>query len=244
MARIEPISGAFDFLGKLKYAAGFWIVLDHDEAALATFGANGAAQVLGTVLSGPIAFAATAAFQAQLAYIRQLNDTSDRKGVRLLFLPAAGVIASIERRGISPQTPSPSTGVVGHVRPPAIKGGPPTQERMLKDPRGARHVLESEAAAMLATARQGQPVSPERARDFARALLESDPVTACALSVLDGGLLMSLRAVELAGEVLAAATPADEDNGSRRVADPLAELAALGDLVGPSAQEGGGSIRA
>jgi len=67
-----------------------------------------------------------------------------------------------------------------------------------------------EAKALLEAARAGEKISAERARDFARAVLELDELGRLALAVLDGGLFVGSRVVELADAYLADASEADD----------------------------------
>ena len=65
---------------------------------------------------------------------------------------------------------------------------------------GADHkrITSEEAVALLEAAAAGDKISAERAREFARAVLELDELGRAALAVLDGGLFVGTRVVELA----------------------------------------------
>ena len=69
-------------------------------------------------------------------------------------------------------------------------------------------VLRQEAAAILNAATRQEPISGDRARQFARAVIESMPGGAEALAVLDGGLFAATRLIELA----ASTARAEEQN--------------------------------
>lgn len=77
---------------------GTWIILDHREACRVT--SDMAVSAIATAISaiGPYAAAAAAAISLQAKYIREKNENSGGKGVKLLFVWALGVITSIERR--------------------------------------------------------------------------------------------------------------------------------------------------
>jgi len=83
--------------------------------------------------------------------------------------------------------------------------------RRTKEAESANAALEAdhnritieEASALLEAARAGEKIAAERARDFARAVLELDEIGRLALAVLDGGLFMGSRVVELAAAYLA-----------------------------------------
>ncbi len=84
---------------------GTWIIMTHDEACWLTSNVSldvitGAISAIGTVYAA----AAAIQIQAQGHYIRNLNEQSGGKGVKLLFVWATGMIMSIERlgRGTSP----------------------------------------------------------------------------------------------------------------------------------------------
>ncbi len=62
--------------------------------------------------------------------------------------------------------------------------------------------LAGEAAAILRAARDGQAVSGERARAFARACIEADEIGRVALAVIDGGVFAGTRLVALTERVL------------------------------------------
>jgi hypothetical protein len=79
--------------------------------------------------------------------------------------------------------------------PPAIGG----QALAVGD---ASELLVAEATALLELARRRRPIDTARAERFARAVIESTPLGASALGVLDGGVLAGARLVELAGAVL------------------------------------------
>lgn len=76
-----------------------------------------------------------------------------------------------------------------------------------------------EAKALLEAARAGEKIPAERARDFARAVLELDELGRLALAVLDGELFVGSRVVELAeafieaGNEAEGAPKADDDPG-------------------------------
>jgi hypothetical protein len=76
-------------------------------------------------------------------------------------------------------------------------------------------------------------VPVERARQFARAVLELDPVGRLALAVLDGGLFTGARLVELA-EAVASAQGAAGDGHSRVGSTPgkPGDLHAAGEAEG------------
>ena len=64
--------------------------------------------------------------------------------------------------------------------------------------------------ALLEAASAGEKISTERAREFARAVLELDELGRIALAVLDGGLFVGTRVVELAAAYLAGTDEADD----------------------------------
>lgn len=64
-------------------------------------------------------------------------------------------------------------------------------------------MLANEAREILTAIRDGKPVSAERARRFARAWIEMQPMGALVLGVLDGGLFAGARLVELAEKAVA-----------------------------------------
>lgn len=68
-----------------------------------------------------------------------------------------------------------------------------------------------QAKALLAVAARQQSVDSARIRAFARAVLEADPISAFALSVLDGGLFTGRRVVELARKVVEATCANSDD---------------------------------
>jgi hypothetical protein len=68
-----------------------------------------------------------------------------------------------------------------------------------------------EATALLEAARTGEKIAAERARDFARAVLELEKVGRLALAVLDGGLFMGSRVVDLASAYLAVSDTSEGD---------------------------------
>jgi hypothetical protein len=92
-----------------------------------------------------------------------------------------------------------------------------TGARRIKDAESANAALEAdhnritseEASALLEAARAGEKIATERARDFARAVLELDEIGRLALAVLDGGLFVGSRVVELASAYLAVVEDAD-----------------------------------
>jgi hypothetical protein len=67
-----------------------------------------------------------------------------------------------------------------------------------------------EAKALLEAARAGEKIPAERARDFARAVLQLDDLGRLALAVIDGGLFVGTRVVELAAAYLEGADEADD----------------------------------
>lgn len=69
-----------------------------------------------------------------------------------------------------------------------------------------------EAKALLEAARAGEKIPVGRARDFARAVLELDELGRLALAVLDGGLFVGSRVVELAEAFLEAESTLEADN--------------------------------
>lgn len=85
---------------KWKLPLGWWIVLSHGEAC--TWTSSTASAVRTAIISkfpapwGPLV---AAVIGAQSNKIRELNEKSGGKGVKLLFLWATGMISSIERRG-------------------------------------------------------------------------------------------------------------------------------------------------
>ncbi len=81
---------------------------------------------------------------------------------------------------------------------------------------GAKSVA-AEAATILQAARDGQAVSGERARAFARACIEADEIGRSALGVLDGGPFAGTRLVESAERVLDAQQV--PGNALRKVSD-------------------------
>ena len=81
---------------------GTWIYLTYNEAKALTSGAAMSTVMAALAPMGPYAVAAAAAIVAQQGYIRELNEKSDRKGVKLLLLWLTGMIVSIERLGFSP----------------------------------------------------------------------------------------------------------------------------------------------
>jgi hypothetical protein len=72
-------------------------------------------------------------------------------------------------------------------------GGTPQSLELKPD-----RILASEAREILRAIRDGKPVSEERARRFARAWIEMQPLGALALGALDGGLFAGARLGELA----------------------------------------------
>jgi hypothetical protein len=139
--------------------------------------------------------------------------------------PSGGIIAECEGGDLNPygsypastsmpETASPDTHFSGDLGtgeyPDAQKSTPsgevPPPERPLPQPYyPARELtlLRREAAALLELASQQQPIDGDRARRFARAVIESFPITKLAKEVLDGGLFAGMRLVELAGAVVA-----------------------------------------
>ena len=71
-------------------------------------------------------------------------------------------------------------------------------------------ITRAEAVAILEAVRDGESVSAVRAREFARAVLELAPVGRLALTVLDGGLFVSTRLVELTEAFLSTELADDE----------------------------------
>lgn len=85
---------------KLGVPLGWWIYLSHSEACLWT--SSPVSQIRSFLISlipGPWAPAVAAAISIQSTYIRNLNQKSGRKGVKLQFIWATGVITSVNRRG-------------------------------------------------------------------------------------------------------------------------------------------------
>lgn len=82
---------------------GTWISLSYDEAKAFTSDAAKSAIAEALAPMGPYALAAAVAVIAQQEYIRTLNEKSDHKGVRLLFVWVPGIITSVERLGFSPE---------------------------------------------------------------------------------------------------------------------------------------------
>jgi hypothetical protein len=79
---------------------GIWIVLSHSEACELTSGKSVSAITTAIGAIGTIyAAIAAAAISLQAKYIREKNESSGGKGVKLLFVWALGVITSINRRG-------------------------------------------------------------------------------------------------------------------------------------------------
>ena len=79
---------------------GTWIILDHGEACHLTSDVSvGAISSAISAIGSIYAKAAAAAISLQAKYIREKNENSGGKGVKLLFVWALGVITSIERRG-------------------------------------------------------------------------------------------------------------------------------------------------
>jgi len=72
-----------------------------------------------------------------------------------------------------------------------------------------KRITIEEATALLEAARAGEKIAAERARDFARAVLELDELGRLALAVLDGGLFMGSRVVDLAAAFLTDASGTD-----------------------------------
>lgn len=85
---------------KFKVPYGTWITLDHSEACrltsdLSVSAIAAAISAIGTVFAA----SAAAAISLQAKHIREKNEDSGGKGVKLLFVWALGVITSIQRRG-------------------------------------------------------------------------------------------------------------------------------------------------
>ena len=76
------------------------------------------------------------------------------------------------------------------VENPSVPGATPAQ------------LLAAEAEALLDAASTGTPVEQERLRAFARACIELSEWGRLALAVLDGGVFVPRRALELAADVL------------------------------------------
>jgi hypothetical protein len=207
MASIQP---AVKGIGSWGNALGSWIILDYHEASLVTSGAEAATEVLGAVLPGAWAAVALAVISAQSAYIREMNDQSNGKGVRLLFIPAAGMVVSVERRGFTG-----STG--GGPRP--VGPRPISQRSMWSDAAytDEKGIVQTEAVALLAGARDRVTIPTERIRQFARAVLELQPLGKLTLDVLDGGLFAENRVRQLATAYLATTSTddvSDEGDGT------------------------------
>ncbi len=101
-----------------------------------------------------------------------------------------------------------------------------TGARRTKEAESANAALEAdhnritieEATALLEAARTGEKIAAERARDFARAVLELDEIGRLALAVLDGGLFMGSRVVDLASAYLAVSDASEGDTEPGEVA--------------------------
>ena len=78
---------------------GTWIILSHSEACKLTSDMSVSATATAISSMGAYAPVAAAAISLQMKYIREKNEHSGGKGVKLLFVWAVGVITSIERRG-------------------------------------------------------------------------------------------------------------------------------------------------
>lgn len=113
---------SFKTATKLKIPYGTWITLSYDEAKAFTSGAAKRAIAAALAPMGPYAVAAAACVIAQQEYIRALNEKSDRKGVKLLFVWVPGIIVSVERRGFS------SGPTVTPVRPHVISAHGPVNK--------------------------------------------------------------------------------------------------------------------
>src|SRR5512140_1121987 len=83
---------------------GVWIVLTYQEAhAFSGPDAEHAVDAITTAIGTPWATLAGIAIKLQMKYIYDLNEKCGGQGVRLLFVPALGMIVSVERRtGVSP----------------------------------------------------------------------------------------------------------------------------------------------
>ena len=78
---------------------GTWIILSHSEACKLTGGMSvSAISTAISVIGGAYAAIAAAAISLQAKHIREKNEHSGGKGVKLLFVWATGIITSIERR--------------------------------------------------------------------------------------------------------------------------------------------------
>ena len=78
---------------------GTWIILSHSEACKLTTGMSVTEINIAISSMGTYAPIAAAAISLQMVHIRDKNEHSGGKGVKLLFVWAVGVITSIERRG-------------------------------------------------------------------------------------------------------------------------------------------------
>jgi hypothetical protein len=78
---------------------GTWIILSHSEACKLTSGMSVSAIATAISSMGTYAPVAASAISLQMKNIREKNEHSGGKGVKLLFVWAVGVITSIERRG-------------------------------------------------------------------------------------------------------------------------------------------------
>lgn len=85
---------------KWKVPLGWWIWLNHDEACQVTSKpVDGIRSFLISCIPGPWSPAVALAISVQSHFIREKNESSGGKGVKLLFIWATGVITSVERRG-------------------------------------------------------------------------------------------------------------------------------------------------
>ena len=85
---------------KLGLPLGWWIYLNHGEACVWTSESVSYIRTrLIELIPGPWAPIVAQVISVQSDYIRSLNEKSGKKGVKLLFLWATGMITSVNRRG-------------------------------------------------------------------------------------------------------------------------------------------------
>jgi hypothetical protein len=85
---------------KLGLPLGWWIFLSHKEACdWTSVPASEIRSFLIGLIPGPWSAVVSAAISVQSNFIRGKNEQSGKKGVKLLFLWATGVITSVERLG-------------------------------------------------------------------------------------------------------------------------------------------------
>lgn len=79
---------------------GWWIWLTHGEACnLTSSSVNQIRAFLISLIPGPWAKVVALVIAAKSEIIRRSNERSGKKGVKILFTWATGMITSVERRG-------------------------------------------------------------------------------------------------------------------------------------------------